>query len=163
MTAVPNRVVVGGATLFGLGNLGRAPGTLGSLAGAVFEGLVIWNLPGWAAAVLIVLLLVAGVFICDEAEHRLGLTDPGCIIFDEFSAMPLVYLFVCVPGSFVMKLAVLAAGFALFRFFDILKPLGISRLQVLPGGWGVMVDDVAAAFASCIVLHIGLLVAGRFL
>ena len=45
------------------------------------------------------------------------------------------------------------AGFALFRLFDIAKPLGIRRLQDLPGGWGVVVDDVAAALAACATLH----------
>jgi len=48
---------------------------------------------------------------------------------------------------------VFLAGFALFRFFDILKPLGIGRLQELPAGWGVVMDDVAAALAACGVLH----------
>jgi phosphatidylglycerophosphatase A len=51
--------------------------------------------------------------------------------------------------------AALGAGFALFRFFDIVKPLGIKRLQHLPGGWGVVVDDVVAALAACATLHGG--------
>jgi phosphatidylglycerophosphatase A len=49
--------------------------------------------------------------------------------------------------------AVLLAGFALFRLFDITKPLGIARLQNLPGGWGVVIDDTAAALAACATLH----------
>lgn len=49
----------------------------------------------------------------------------------------------------------LLAGFALFRFFDIAKPWGIARLQRLPGGWGVVVDDLAAALATCATLHLG--------
>jgi len=51
-------------------------------------------------------------------------------------------------------LVLLLAGFGLFRFFDILKPLGINKLQSLPGGWGVVLDDVAAALASCASLHL---------
>jgi phosphatidylglycerophosphatase A len=47
----------------------------------------------------------------------------------------------------------LLAGFGLFRLFDILKPFGISRLQSLPGGWGVVADDLAAALAACATLH----------
>jgi phosphatidylglycerophosphatase A len=47
------------------------------------------------------------------------------------------------------------AGFALFRLFDIAKPFGISRLQRLPGGWGVVIDDLAAALVACAVLHGG--------
>ena len=49
---------------------------------------------------------------------------------------------------------IFVAGFLLFRFYDILKPLGIARLQTLPGGWGVVADDVAAALAACATLHI---------
>ena len=51
--------------------------------------------------------------------------------------------------------ALLLAGFAFFRFFDILKPLGIARLQHLSGGWGVVADDVGAALAACASLHAG--------
>ena len=49
---------------------------------------------------------------------------------------------------------VLLAGFMLFRLFDIFKPLGISKLQNFPGGLGCVIDDVAAAAASCAVLHL---------
>ena len=49
---------------------------------------------------------------------------------------------------------VLIAGFVLFRLFDIFKPFGISKLQNLPGGLGCVADDLAAALASCIVLHL---------
>jgi phosphatidylglycerophosphatase A len=50
-------------------------------------------------------------------------------------------------------LVILLVGFAVFRCFDILKPLGIRKLQDLPGGWGVVLDDVAAALATCATLH----------
>ena len=46
------------------------------------------------------------------------------------------------------------AAFCIFRFFDILKPLGINRIQRLPGGLGVVADDVAAALATCVVLNV---------
>jgi phosphatidylglycerophosphatase A len=49
---------------------------------------------------------------------------------------------------------ILLAGFALFRFYDILKPLGIGRLQDLPGGWGVVADDLGAALATAVTLHL---------
>jgi phosphatidylglycerophosphatase A len=48
------------------------------------------------------------------------------------------------------------AGFALFRFFDVLKPFGIARLQNLPGGIGCVADDLAAGAASCVCLHLAL-------
>jgi phosphatidylglycerophosphatase A len=52
-----------------------------------------------------------------------------------------------------MPWSVFLAGFALFRLFDITKPFGISKLQDLPAGWGVAVDDTAAALAACATLH----------
>jgi phosphatidylglycerophosphatase A len=51
-------------------------------------------------------------------------------------------------------LGLLVAGFALFRFYDIKKPLVINALQELPGGWGVVLDDTAAALATCATLHL---------
>jgi len=75
------------------------------------------------------------------------------VVLDEFVAIPLVYLgwpslVAAAPGW-----VVLLAGFGLFRLFDILKPLGIRKLQDLPGGWGVVADDVAAALVACAALH----------
>ena len=49
--------------------------------------------------------------------------------------------------------AIFLIGFGLFRIFDILKPFGIKRLQDLPAGWGVVVDDLAAALLTCAVMH----------
>jgi phosphatidylglycerophosphatase A len=49
----------------------------------------------------------------------------------------------------------LISGFALFRFFDVLKPFGIRKLQLLPGGLGVMIDDLAAALCSACLLYFG--------
>ena len=49
----------------------------------------------------------------------------------------------------------LLAGFGLFRYYDIRKPLGISRLQHFPGGWGVVADDLGAALATAATLHVG--------
>jgi phosphatidylglycerophosphatase A len=104
-----------------------------------------------------VLLAAAGawvaVAVCGEAELRLGRTDPGEVILDEFVAMPFCYFG---WGHMVHLLpfwAVCLVGLAAFRFFDIFKPLGINRLQKLPGGLGVVTDDLAAALATCVVVH----------
>ena len=110
----------------------------------------------WPA--LVGLSLVAGYFavgICGEAEVRLGQADPGEVILDEFVAMPLCFLGWTTLAADWPAWVVLVAGFAAFRFFDILKPLGISRLQRLPAGWGVVVDDLAAGLAACAALHGG--------
>jgi phosphatidylglycerophosphatase A len=106
---------------------------------------------------LTVSVVLAGlaVGLCGEAEIRLGKQDPGEVILDEFIAMPLCFLGWSSLLAVMPAWAALGAGFALFRFFDIVKPLGIKRLQHLPGGWGVVVDDVVAALAACATLHGG--------
>jgi phosphatidylglycerophosphatase A len=108
------------------------------------------------------------VALCGEAEFRLARKGPGEVILDEFVVMPLCFLgwrllAVAPAGAgHWPKWAVILTGFALFRFFDILKPLGIRKLQDLPGGWGVVVDDVAAALASCATMHLANFIWLRF-
>jgi phosphatidylglycerophosphatase A len=151
----PTVWVVGLATLGPIGRRLPAPGTWGSVAGAgyfwvAFAGWgMTWNLLASAVGAY------AAVAICGEAETRLGKQDPGEVILDEFVAMPLCFLGWSALVAVWPAWLVVAAGFALFRLFDILKPLGISRLQSLPGGWGVVVDDLAAALAACATLHLG--------
>jgi len=103
------------------------------------------------------LLSAVGIYIsigiCGEAEFRLGRRDPGEVILDEFIVMPLCFLGWPVLAVSLPNWIIFLAGFALFRLFDIIKPFGIKRLQTLPGGWGVVMDDVAAALAACATLH----------
>jgi phosphatidylglycerophosphatase A len=169
---LPTATVMTIATLGPLGRRLPAPGTWGSAAGLIYFAVVFLRLGDeagtWAMAVFTVLLTAVmsyfAVAICGEAEFRLAEKDPGAVILDEFVAMPLVFL--GAPrlldalsgagrtGSFDWsRIAVVVAGFLLFRLFDILKPFGIRRLQNLPGGWGIVADDTAAALAACAVLN----------
>ena len=147
-------LVVNLATLGPLGRKLPAPGTWGSLAGVGYAAATVaW---GGTWGVLAISAVAGGlaVAVCGEAEVRLGKRDPGEVVLDEFVVMPLCFLgWAGLLAGGWPAWAVLAAGFGVFRFFDILKPLGISRLQRLPGGWGVVVDDAAAALATCGVLH----------
>jgi phosphatidylglycerophosphatase A len=148
------RDVLGLATLGPIGRRLPAPGTWGSIAGLLYYLLFFTRL-GLAGFVL---LAAAGAYIavaiCGEAEIRLGRHDPGEVILDEFVAMPLCFL--GWPGMIrpLPFWAVCLLGFALFRLFDIVKPLGINKLQSLPCGWGIVADDLASALAACAVLHI---------
>src|ERR1035437_1738461 len=150
------KFVVGVATLGPLGMKLPAPGTWGSLAGLLYTLLFFRHL-GWAETVVYTLLACyLAVGFCGEAARRMGRIDPGEVNLDEFVVMPLVFLgwhsgFTGHLPEWVVALA----GFGLFRFYDILKPLGINRLQSWPGGWGIVVDDVAAALAACVTLHLG--------
>ncbi|RMG35390.1 MAG: phosphatidylglycerophosphatase A [Planctomycetota bacterium] len=136
------------ATGLGAGWCPWAPGTIGSL----------WGLPlGWAllrpgSVAVFFLAWCAAVALGLWSSHRVatdeGSHDPQHVVIDEIAAFPLVYLPLCLAGAGWSWRAGLA-GFVLFRLFDILKPWPIRRLERLPGGWGIMVDDqVAALYAA---------------
>lgn len=152
----PAAVVVSFATLGPVGRLPFAPGTWGTLVGVAFVAIALSRLPSVALLLVGLLLSWFAVGICDEAERRLGAKDPGCIILDEFSVMPLCFLGWPQLAAVVPAWAVFALGFVVFRLLDITKPLGIRMLQALPGGWGVVADDFAAALGTCALLHIGI-------
>jgi len=153
---LPNWFVVGTATLGPVGMKLPAPGTWGSLAGLLYA-LIFFRRLGWEVTLVwTTLFSLVAVFFTGEAARRMGKTDPGEVILDEFVVMPLVFL--GWHAGYMGRLpewAVLLAGFGLFRFYDILKPLGIARLQRWPGGWGIVVDDFVAALAACATLHLG--------
>lgn len=150
---LPDRWVISLATLGPLGRL-PAPGTWGSLAGVAWVALVCLPAGWFGSALISVIGLYLSFALCGEAEKRLARIDPPEVNLDEFASMPLVYLGlrdVLADGS---AWVVFLLGFVLFRFFDIVKPLGIRRLQRFVGGMGVLLDDMAAALVSCAVLHV---------
>jgi len=156
MRIFPDWFIVGTSTLGPIGMKLPAPGTWGSLAGILYA-LVFFRRLGWEQTIAWTMILSSvAIFFTGEASRRMGRTDPGEVILDEFVVIPLVFLgwHAGYPGR-LPEWGVVLAGFGLFRFFDILKPLGISRLQNWPGGWGIVADDFAAALAACATLHLG--------
>ncbi len=145
-----------------LGPIGKslpAPGTFGSIAGVICFALILWfsSLPPLLVILFFSLLFILGIPICSRAEILLGKTDPSEVIWDEFTAVPMVYLF-CLEElkeyALSNSVILLIMGFVLFRIFDIVKPLGIQSIQRLPGGLGVMLDDFAAALISAVFLYL---------
>lgn len=152
---LPTGFVVACATLGPLGRRLPAPGTWGSLAGLLYFALFFQRASIGAILIASAIGGYLAVGLCGEAEVRLRKKDPGEVVLDEVIAIPLCFLgWRSLHGSLPIW-ALLLAGFALFRLFDILKPFGIARLQRLPGGWGVVADDVAAALVACAALHVG--------
>jgi phosphatidylglycerophosphatase A len=158
---LPTRWVVALAMLGPVGRVRRGPGTVGSFAGLLYFTVFFAALPAphawWLTILLSLPALYLAVAICGEAEFRLGQRDPGGVVLDEFVVMPLCFLgWQALPAEWTAqhRWAIFLGGFLLFRIFDIAKPFGISRLQSLPGGWGVVADDLAAALASCATLHV---------
>lgn len=151
---LPPTVVVNVATLGPIGLWGRAPGTNGTIAGIIFYTLFFYPLSPLPYALWAAFFIYLGIVFCGQAEVWMGKSDPGEIILDEFVAIPLCfigthYIMDEYPVWIVMLLV-----FCLFRFFDILKLFGIKRLQKLEGGLGVVADDLAAAIATCVCIHI---------
>ena len=136
------------ATLGGLGRL-PAPGTWGSAVGVILGwGLLhIASAPWrWSALAMMIALSVA---ICGLAEQLLGRHDAPEIILDEVCAMAALVALAPLLGQIPVLSAV---AFGLFRAFDIFKPPPLKRLAQLPGGWGIVLDDVGAAAYTLLVL-----------
>lgn len=153
LKALPRHWVCPIATLGPVGFKTKAPGTLGSFLGLFYYTTIFHPLSGLIYGIAMALSIWFSIHICGAAEAHFGQKDPGYVILDEFVAMPLCFLGL---GSFLNAVPAwptLLLGFALFRFYDILKPFGIKRLQRLPGGQGVVYDDVAAALLTCVTLH----------
>ena len=79
----------------------------------------------------------------------IGGDDPQEIVLDEIAVLPIVYL-----ASGLTNWRLFGLGWVLFRLFDITKPLPARNLEKLPGGWGVIADDAAAACYACLALWI---------
>jgi phosphatidylglycerophosphatase A len=133
------------ATGFGSGLSPVAPGTSGTLVG-VFICLLCLPLP-WPMRLLIVIALLAlSIYVAGQAEIIYQKKDDQRIVIDEIIGLQITMLPVAIN---VLHLCV---GFVLFRVFDILKPFPINNLQKLPGGWGVVMDDVAAGIYAGAVM-----------
>jgi phosphatidylglycerophosphatase A len=132
---------------FGSGLAPKAPGTFGTLS-AVPIFLLMSALTPLYYAVIVTLMAVAGIYICQKAADAAGVHDHGAIVWDEIVGF-LITMFM-VPLSWQSILV----GFALFRFFDILKPWPISFIdKKVHGGFGIMLDDVLAGFFALIIMQ----------
>lgn len=126
-----------------------APGTFGSLVGIALIFLMpaganyLWFCLGAAA-----IATAACVALGKAAERDFNDKDPQSFVLDEVAGMLVAALSTTKP-----ELHWLVASFALFRFFDIKKPLGIARTQRFPGGVGIVADDLAAGAAALVVVQ----------
>jgi len=128
-----------------------APGTVGSLFGWWLFYAVLGRIDALNAPVAMLGLLgiafVVGVFACQITGRNLGAPDHGAMVWDEIVAMVLVLALI--PRTFWWQFA----GFVLFRFFDVLKPAPIRGFERRhKNGFGVMADDILAAFYALLVL-----------
>ncbi len=131
------------ATGFGLGLSPIAPGTLGSLLGIPLA----WWLVGRSLAkqgAMIAALLLLAVPVCHFASLQLGGGDHGSIVADEYLAFPLAVMGLRAARHPL----VMAMAFAIFRFFDAVKPPPIHLAEYVQGGVGIVLDDAVAALVT---------------
>ena len=132
---------------FGAGLAPYAPGTSGSVVGAVAAWWLL-DLPLIARVAVVIAVIALGVWICGESARRLGKHDDQRIVLDEIAGVLLTSLVVANKTLFALTLV-----FVFFRFFDIWKPWPIRDVDhSLKGGLGIMLDDLIAALyaAACV-------------
>ncbi|MDO8730569.1 MAG: phosphatidylglycerophosphatase A [Candidatus Omnitrophota bacterium] len=134
------------ATVGGIGRVPRLPGTVASVVGV---GLAWWLSPHPAMQIAGCLAVTAlGFWSAGPASRAMGVKDPPAVVIDEVAGM--MISLVLLPATWKIYLA----GFLLFRFLDIFKPGPIRRLECLPGGVGIMADDLLAGVVTNLLLRL---------
>jgi phosphatidylglycerophosphatase A len=134
------------ATVGPVGYAPVAPGTAGSAAGIGIYFLM-WQRPFLEQAVITILITLLGIIVSTEASRFYGKSDPSHVVIDEVAGqlVTLQWTGVGLLGATV--------GFVVFRILDIVKPWPANRLEALPGGAGIMADDLMAGAYGCAILH----------
>ncbi len=164
--ALHRRLLLWAAQGFGVGWIPVAPGTFGSVLGFAWLALLLAAGPWWLLLAGSIAGSLLAVWLCGVGEEMLGRKDPGSVVLDEVAAIP-----VCLWAWTMLLVAqhrplpslpeffswnnwpLILCVFAGFRFFDVLKPWPVGRSQRLPGGWGIVVDDLlAAGYVNLLVL-----------
>lgn len=145
---IRERVAYAIATAGFVGRFPIAPGTAGSVAGLALYGLIRWFGDWQLELFAIALTFALGIWSATVAERLLGGKDPGPVVIDEVLGMLITLAFLNVNplGALI--------GFLLFRVADVVKPFPAGRMESLPGGFGVMMDDAMAAVYSHVALRL---------
>lgn len=145
---------------FGVGFLPLAPGTWGSLVGVGIYLLIrsvsfpAGQFPFLAIQLIAILIVtLSGIWAASQTERLSGRKDPGKVVVDEVAGQLISLLPVAVVPAWASWKVWVIVSFILFRFFDIVKPYPARQMERLPGGMGIMCDDlVAGAYAAAFVL-----------
>jgi phosphatidylglycerophosphatase A len=137
-------------TFFYIGYVPKGPGTAGSLGGLA----VAWMLHAYLGvsavyfALLAVLLLTPAIWAAGRVARDTGSKDPQIVVIDE-----VVGQWIALAGAVALNWKSWLAAFALFRLFDIWKPPPVRQLERIPGGAGIVLDDVMAGIYAALVLY----------
>jgi len=137
------------ATFFGSGLCPVAPGTAGSIAALVVAWLLVkWlGVAGWTLALLAAVLVAPAIWAAGAIETRFGRHDPPQVVIDEVLGQ-----WIALAPVTGRQAADWLLALALFRVFDIWKPFPARRLEALPGGAGIVADDLMAGLYAALVL-----------
>lgn len=141
------------ATGLGVGHFPYGPGTMGALLAILiwFPITMITDYSTWLAITFMLVLTFTflGAWSSTVAEHYWG-EDPSRVVIDEVVGQWITLL--TIPSTFSWWHVMVA--FILFRFFDIVKPLGVRKMENFKGGWGIMADDILAGCYGAILLYL---------
>ncbi len=131
-----------------VGYLPPAPGTLGSLLGL----LLLWPLKPGTVQVLVTLFLIGvGIVVADQAARVIGGQDPPAIVIDEIAGIAVATLLL--PPQVQERVV----AFVIFRVFDVIKPFPARQAERLPGGFGIVGDDLIAGLYTNLLVRLWLL------
>mgnify|MGYP001232764219 FL=1 len=132
------------ATCFQIGYLPLAPGTWGSAA-----ALIAWRLLPeielFKLSLIVIVIFLVGVIVSSVVSNEENNSDPSKVVIDEWVGMWIALLMI--PNEWLW----LGIAFILFRIFDIVKVYPANRFERLPGGWGIMMDDVVAGLYAGVI------------
>jgi phosphatidylglycerophosphatase A len=137
------------ATWFYLGYAPKAPGTAGSLGALAIAWLLVYytSFPPWSFAVLAAVLLLPAIWSADVTARETGQKDPQIVVVDE-----VVGQWLTLAGAIRLNAKSWIIALILFRAFDMVKPSPVRQLERIPGGAGIVLDDVMAGVYAALVL-----------
>src|SRR4029077_20463038 len=142
------------ATFFGVGYLQPGSGTwAAAITVLLWWAASHWIQPSWllaVAAIASVAITLLGILPSTAVALESGIKDPGFVVIDEVAGQMIALIGVPLNWKYLL------AGFILFRSFDIVKPFPLRRLEKLPGGTGIMLDDVGAGLYALVLLQVWL-------
>src|SRR5580658_2772602 len=138
------------ATWFGCGYAPKAPGTAGSLAGlAIAIALYYLGYGRGALLILTAILLAPGIWAASVVAKETNITDPHIVVVDEVLGQ-----WITLAGAATFNWKTYLAAFVLFRLLDVWKPAPARQLESLPGGWGIVADDVMAGLYGALAIFV---------